>query len=203
VKWPLYIRAGETFGRLTALEDAPKSRMHITFRCECGREKHLNAGQIKVGVVKSCGCLKDEAFKRCQAIGVAMSSGHSKHPLYQTWRGIIARTSDPQHTHYAWYGGRGITVHEPWRDPKTFYADIAASIGPRPEGHTLDRINNDGNYEPGNVRWATPGMQVRNQRPRKRNPQGKRKHNYTAVVRFIASWNPVSSPDETGALTSR
>jgi hypothetical protein len=78
---------------------------------------------------------------------------------------MMARCYNPQHRWYQRYGGRGIKVWEPWHDAAVFTADIERELGQRPEGKTLDRIDNDGNYEPGNLRWATRSQQMRNRRP--------------------------------------
>jgi DNA-binding CsgD family transcriptional regulator len=80
----------------------------------------------------------------------------SKHPLYRIWTAMLDRCENPDHHAYARYGGRGITVCPQWHTFSTFRDEIESTIGPRPDGKTLDRYpDNDGNYEPGNVRWAT------------------------------------------------
>jgi hypothetical protein len=89
-------------------------------------------------------------------------------PLYTAWRNMKRRCFNPSDESYHNYGGRGITVCEEWLDWVLFRDYIAANLGPRPPGLTLDRIDNDGNYEPGNVRWATYTEQNRNRRPLKR-----------------------------------
>jgi len=93
-------------------------------------------------------------------------------PLHEAWRNILRRCEDPTSKRYADWGGRGIKVHEPWHDFRVFVEDVLAEIGPRPEGrypsgmprYTLDRRNNNGHYEPGNIQWATAFVQVRNRR---------------------------------------
>jgi transcriptional regulator with XRE-family HTH domain len=89
-----------------------------------------------------------------------------RHPLYSTWGGIKSRCSNPDNPRYGSYGGRGITLHPPWSaDFMAFATELEAQIGPRPSPkHSLDRINNDGSYVPGNVRWATATEQSRNRR---------------------------------------
>lgn len=88
----------------------------------------------------------------------------SGHPLYRIWTSMLDRCENPQHHAYHRYGGRGITVYGPWYDFATFRDDIERLIGSRPDGKTLDRYpDNNGNYEPGNVRWATWAEQVANQ----------------------------------------
>ena len=94
--------------------------------------------------------------------------GLSDHPLYRTWEGIRRRCYNPQLFAYQFYGGRGIRMFEPWRDgPTQFIEWIEANLGQRPDRHSLDRIDNDGDYAPGNLRWATWSEQRQNQSARK------------------------------------
>lgn len=159
-----YIAAGAIFGRLTVLEDVPRSDGPASVRCECGVEKKIGrATDLMVGSVRSCGCLRREMNTR---------HGLYRHPLYRTWCGIIDRCTNPDSVAYPNYGGRGITVSERWLDVCNFIEDIEREIGPRPEGahpngwplYSLDRIDNERGYESGNVRWSDQKEQVANQR---------------------------------------
>jgi hypothetical protein len=99
------------------------------------------------------------------AAGRITTHGLTQHPLYQTWTDMMRRCYNPARGDYGHYGGRGITVWQPWHDVTVFIADITQMLGPRTDGMTLDRFpDNDGNYEPGNVRWATRAQQRANQR---------------------------------------
>lgn len=97
-------------------------------------------------------------------MGMGPNTGLSANPLHHTWYLMIRRCENPCDRGYKNYGGHGIKVCDQWHDVRTFLADIDSLIGTRPEGMTLDRIDNDGNYEPGNVRWATPRAQYENSR---------------------------------------
>jgi hypothetical protein len=141
---------GEKFGRLTVVADAKHGYWHC--RCECGKETAPNATHLRSGRVKSCGCWR-EARK--------ITHGMSRTPTYDSWRAMIKRCDDPKSDQYANYGGRGIKVCERWRKFENFYSDM----GEKPEGKSLDRHPDyNGNYEPGNCRWATQTQQIRNKR---------------------------------------
>lgn len=125
------------------------------YLCGCGNEKAIARSRVKSGSVRSCGCL---------AASVARNK-HLKHgmrgtPEYGTWQSMWQRCTNPKCKDYPRWGGSGVGVYAGWRDFLQFYADV----GPRPDGTSLDRIDPDGNYEPGNVRWATPKEQARNRR---------------------------------------
>ncbi len=127
--------------------------------CDCGNEAIADASKMKTGTKKSCGCL--------QATGIAartLAHGQARRgaatPVYRLWNGIKKRCFDASHNSFHRYGGRGIGMHEAWR---ASFETFAAAVGERPSAaHSLDRIDNDGNYEPGNVRWATAAEQANN-----------------------------------------
>ena len=81
----------------------------------------------------------------------------TRHPLYETWRGMRQRCKNPNHHAYRYYGGKGVSVYERWDSFEVFIKDMGA----KPEGTTLDRINSEGNYEPDNCRWAKADVQYR------------------------------------------
>lgn len=165
---------GEVFGRLTLVsQDAPINGRIVWFcRCACGNKKSIMEYNIVAGKTLSCGCIQREATAASN--GLRASHGHSSgvdetgkriiSPEYSSWRSMIGRCYLPCMSSYPSYGGRGITVCDEWRG-KGGFLKFLNHVGPRPYGKTLDRIDSNGNYEPGNVRWATPKEQSSNRRP--------------------------------------
>jgi hypothetical protein len=155
---------GQQFGRLTVLHRAPntvQNKAAWLCECQCGTQKIVTAAHLRNGTTTSCGCLAREGVAR-------LDHGHARtnhrHPLYATWRGIKVRCSRPDSKDWARYGGRGIRMCDRWlRSFPAFLADVGEKPGPE---YSIDRIDNDGHYEPSNVRWATPSQQRTNQRPR-------------------------------------
>ena len=124
---------------------------------------------LRNGKSQSCGCLKREqvATLAQRTLTTHGRAAGNKDPLYRLWLRINKRCYDTSAHNYRWYGARGISVWEPWRhDAGAFIEYVEQNLGPRPEGMTLDRTDNDGNYEPGNLRWADWLTQARNRRPR-------------------------------------
>jgi hypothetical protein len=159
---------GLKYNRLTIIDEEPTIRYgNSTFRimlcrCECGEEKVIMFQHLKNGRTKSCGCLNKELSTE-RIIKVGIKHGLNKHPLYQTHNAMKHRCSNPNHQRWESYGGRGIKVCDRWLGEDGF-KNFLEDMGERPEGTTLDRINNDGNYEPTNCRWATISEQNKNRR---------------------------------------
>ena len=146
---------GKVFGRWTVVSYAGKA--HWNCRCECGGEGRVHGHYLRRGASRSCGCLQKELL-----VKRAKTHGGKRRSEYKIWDGMKQRCLNPNHTYYSEYGGRGITICERWR--KSF-VEFLNDVGPRPSRkHTLDRKDNDGNYEPGNVRWATRIEQENNKR---------------------------------------
>jgi hypothetical protein len=154
--------AGRRFGRLNVICRAadPGKRARWLCQCDCGNVHIVAGSTLRNSRVQSCGCL----FKATNGLR------HNKSftPEYAAWKDMRYRCENPNSHAWKGYGGRGIKVCERWQNFENFYIDM----GPRPLGMTLDRINNDGNYEPGNCRWTTRKEQRLNQRKRAKRDHG-------------------------------
>src|SRR5438132_13681286 len=152
---------GLRFGRLVVLEPAqhnPGAHLLWLCRCDCGNITSAQATSLLSGKTKSCGCLRKETTRTTGMNGtLRVKHGYTvrgkRKPEYAAWLAIIDRCQNPNNQSFRLYGGRGITVCERWKSFVNFYADM----GNRPSAeHSIDRYPDpDGNYEPGNCRWAT------------------------------------------------
>lgn len=148
---------GNRYGRLLVLEEkgVPKDKKNksITWLClcDCGNDAIVSGEYLRKGQTKSCGCLRGDI------------NGISTHPLYKTWYNMVGRCHNSRLPKYKSYGGRGIYVYSPWReDFYTFSKWIEENLGSKSKAFTLDRIDNNVGYVPGNLRWASVCTQLEN-----------------------------------------
>lgn len=159
------VEIGQKFANFVVLEIFPHhydengKRILTRVKCECccGTVKTLNLGTLQAGGTISCGCIGREISKTA-----SIKHGLAYNPIYKLWNGINTRCYNKKIKGYQWYGGMGITNF--WKDDVIAFAKyIFTELGPRPsKKHSLDRIDNNKNYEPGNLRWATYKEQAAN-----------------------------------------
>lgn len=194
---------GQKFGQWSVIKkgepllESGRPRNRWVCRCACGTERLVRSNSLRGGISISCGCSRMDDIA---VHGHTRGATHGRGPTaeYTTWINLIGRCEDKKRKQYKDYGGRGIKVCKRWR--KSFQAFID-DMGPRPSRfHSIDRINNDGNYEPSNCRWETRAQQGKNQRTNKWIEHGGRKmiladwsketgiHQKTLSLRLKSGW---------------
>jgi cell wall-associated NlpC family hydrolase len=162
-------------------------------RCKCGTERDVLIQSLRRAdrTNLSCGCWRQEVTKNLvstsrwrnsHGAAAAIARGSDAWIVYGTWRRIRRRCDDQSNPYY---GGRGITIYEPWQnDASAFISWVLDNLGPRPAGMSLDRVDNDGNYEPGNIQWATRSQQAKN----RRSPAVKSAATFAALLAIIGTF---------------
>jgi len=175
--------SGQTYGRLFVLSKDGRQDTCGNFtylcRCSCGNEKVVSGKLLKRGETVSCGC-----FQRDSRYTNTLKHGHFRDrkptKVRVAWSSMKDRCLNPKNKQFKDYGGRGVTVHEPWiNDFESFLAHVGE---PPSQKHSIDRIDTNGNYEPGNVRWATPIEQQHNKR------KTVKRISFAGVVLTISEW---------------
>jgi len=182
----LEVPAGTRFGRLTAVEEAALYRSpggftlrRMTCSCDCGKVVDVGLGKLRSGHTQSCGCFRVETTSKRRT-----THGHTKNGdqsiYYDLWCTIKSKVVS--RCHKSAKECLHVSMYQPWADDFTvFHAYLMENLGPRLPGYSLDRIDTWGNYEPGNVRWATARQQAQNTR---RN----RHITYGGVTKILSQW---------------
>lgn len=146
----------EDLGMQYPNENSKEKRRYGLFKCYCGSEFKAQTTTIKTGHTTSCGCYRRQMLKEKQT-----KHGLRYHSIYKFWKSMIYRCTNPKYKKYKDYGGRGITVCDRWLDVRNFIEDMYPTYE---KGLSIDRINNNGNYELSNCRWTTMAVQQINKR---------------------------------------
>lgn len=147
---------GRSFGLLTVLSLAPTGdrKRHWICLCGCSRETVVSGANLRSGNTRSCGCVRSQKSGERRR-----SHGRTRTPEYRAWSQLIQRCTNPKNPRYSTYGARGISVCKRWLQ----FAHFLEDMGARPAADlSIDRVDNDRGYEPGNCRWATRSQQAQN-----------------------------------------
>lgn len=179
--------SAQRFGRLVVVEYAGKNKQGAAMwrcKCDCGNEKVVCGAELRRGKTFSCGCLHSEVQKK-----LLTKYGFSNSRIAQIWRGMMNRCNSPRSKSYELYGGRGINVCDEWAANVENFREWALESG-YTEDLTIDRIDPNGNYEPGNCRWVDMKTQ-----------QNNRRNNvlltYDGLTRTITEWSEITGIDYT------
>ena len=176
------ISVGDIFGRLTVKElgvilpDSKRKERYIRCSCACGKEAFVVSHRLGSGHTKSCGCLQQDTRGKS-----SITHGNCRHRLFDVWRAMVSRCSNPSDANYKHYGGRGISYDPLWESFDNFLEDMYDKYE---EGLTLDREDNDGDYSKGNCRWVPMYMQCHNKRHRAGNSS-----KYRGVFKIASGYN--------------
>ena len=164
---------GRRFGRLLVISEFKEGKYRwCVCQCDCGKKPTVRKNSLPYGTTQSCGCL---------SVDTSRTHGKSASLAYASWKAMKERCYRTYHPAYRHYGGRGITVCDKWKDSfEAFFADM----GERPVGKTLDRIDNNGIYEPGNCRWAT-GIQQHN------NKSSNHNMSHSGIISSMSEWSRI------------
>ena len=185
---------GCVFGRLTVIAVSHRSESGPLFwfcRCECGNVKSINGGSLRRGITVSCGCrMLETAAERVRMNTTHGAAARGGTRTFHSWNHMKDRCYNPKNPAFKDYGGRGITVCERWRES---FPNFLEDNGECPLGKSIDRYpNNNGNYEPGNVRWATPREQANNRRKRSVQNRNARKLECGGRLETIRDWAEIT-----------